>query len=43
MVTVIPIVDGTLGIFFKDLEKRLNEQEIKGRIKITQTTERIFL
>ena len=33
-----PIADCTLGIVFKGLEKKQEELEIRGRIKITQTT-----
>ena len=37
-VTVIPVVDGTLGTVPKNLEKRLEESEIKGRIEAIQIT-----
>ena len=33
MVTVIPIIFGTLGIVLKNLEKRLNELEIRRKLK----------
>ena len=35
--TVIPIVNGALGTVPKDLEKRLEEFEIRGRIETIQT------
>ena len=35
---VIPVVIGTLGMVLKDLEKELEELEIRGRIKTIQTT-----
>ena len=37
-VMVIPIVIGTLGTILKGLERGLEQLEIKGRIKIIQTT-----
>ena len=37
-VTVIPIVVGSLGTVSKNLEKRLNEREIRGRIETIKTT-----
>ena len=37
-VTVIPIVVGTLGTVSKNMEKRLDEWEIRRRIKTIQTT-----
>ena len=39
-VTVIPVVVRALGIVPKNLEKRLDELEIRGRIK---TTTKIYL
>ena len=38
-VTVIPIVCGAFGTVQKNREKRLDKQEIRGRIEIIQTTE----
>ena len=38
MVTVIPIVGDTLGMVTKDLEKRQQELETRGRIETILTT-----
>ena len=35
--TVVPIVFGALGMVFKDLERGLEELEIRGRTNIIQT------
>ena len=35
---MIPIVVGALGTVHKDLEKRLEKLEIRGRIETIQTT-----
>ena len=37
-VTVIPIIGGTFGKVFENLEKRLGEREIREKIKTIQTT-----
>ena len=37
-ITVIPITDETLGTVSKNLEKRLDELEVSGRIETIQTT-----
>ena len=37
-VTVIPVVVGVLGTVPKDLERRIEELEIRGRIDTIQTT-----
>ena len=37
-VTMTPIVVGTLGMVPRGLEEGLDEMEIRGRIKIIQTT-----
>ena len=35
---VIPIIVGAFGIFPKNLKRKLEELEIRGRIKTIQTT-----
>ena len=37
-VMAVPVVVGALGMILKDLEKRLEELEIRERIKTIQTT-----
>ena len=37
-IMVIPIVAGALGTVLEDLEKRLGDQEMRGRIDTIQTT-----
>ena len=39
LIKMIPIVDGALGTDTKNLEKRLGELEIRGRVKAIQTTD----